>query len=277
VAKQHEIEYAERMDHRYESSKPFLDADRGRNLIRVGTLFTLLPPPPARILDLGCGTGWTSRFFARAGYDVVGVDIAPEMIRLANKQKEAEGLTNISFLVSDYETLTFRDEFDAVVFFDSLHHAEKEQLAVQRAFAALKPGGMCLAVEPGYGHHDSDVARTAVAAHGVTEKDMPPEYVVQLGRAAGFSGFRVFPLLDELGRAIHAERQPVADPFLSDGAVAGQGPSRSLWSKLRWRLWLAFSSSGQWRRTVDHLFYASRWYGMVLLHKGHAAEQRAAA
>ena len=39
-----------------------------------------LPDPPARILDMGCGGGWTSIFFAKRGYEVVGQDISQDMI-----------------------------------------------------------------------------------------------------------------------------------------------------------------------------------------------------
>src|SRR5262245_25060871 len=107
MAKQHEIAYAERLNADHATNKPFSDGHCGRNLIRLGTIFTLLPPPPARILDLGCGTGWTSQFFARAGYRVVGCDVAPEMIRLANAQREAARLENLTFRVADYEQLDF--------------------------------------------------------------------------------------------------------------------------------------------------------------------------
>src|SRR5205085_1649437 len=106
--------------------------------------------------------------------EVVGVDLAPEMIRLANEQRDAFGLTNLRFAVSDYESLPYRAEFDAAVFFDSLHHADDEALAVRAAFAALGPGGVCIADEPGEGHARSDESLAAVARFGVTEKDMPP-------------------------------------------------------------------------------------------------------
>src|SRR5215217_5168696 len=105
MAKQHEIEYARRMNADHAANKPFSDGDCGRNLIRLGTALALLPPPPARLLDLGCGTGWTSRFFARAGYEVVGADIAPEMIRVATELRDRDGPSNLAFHVSDYEHL----------------------------------------------------------------------------------------------------------------------------------------------------------------------------
>ena len=272
MAKQDEIEYARRMNADHAANKPFSDGDCGRNLIRLGTIFTLLPPPPARLLDLGCGTGWTSRFFARAGYEVVGVDIAPEMIRLANEQRDAAGLTNLTFAVSDYENLAYRDEFACAVFFDALHHADDERLALRRAFEALKPGGVCIADEPGEGHADSAEAASVVAEFGVTEKDMPPAHVVALGRAIGFTGFRVFPTAHALACGVYAQRaEPVSDPFAHVDPRWEAGRAAGRWTKLARRVRFALAPYPAWRLSgVDHLSLHVRANGLVLMQKGAA-------
>ncbi|MCI0703096.1 MAG: methyltransferase domain-containing protein [Planctomycetia bacterium] len=282
MGKHNEIEYALRMNAAHATNKPFSDSDCGRNLIRLGTIFTLLPPPPARLLDLGCGTGWTSRFFARAGYSVVGVDIAPEMIRLAEAARDQEGLTDLSFAVSDYEQLNFRDEFDCCVFFDSLHHAEDERLAIQRAFQAIKPGGVCIADEPGEGHSHSDETLQAVAHFGVTEKDMPPAHVVALGQSAGFREFKVFPPSDELAAEVYARRAtPSASPFSEIAGAPELAARVPLWRRA-WRGIAMLFDRGirypAWRlTTVDHLLLHIRANGLVLMRKPNATELRAAA
>ncbi|GAB2867595.1 hypothetical protein GCM10027026_17010 [Myroides odoratimimus subsp. xuanwuensis] len=46
-------------------------------------LLGVLPAAPARIADLGCGTGTLTRLLVDEGYDVDGVDFSPEMIRRA--------------------------------------------------------------------------------------------------------------------------------------------------------------------------------------------------
>jgi SAM-dependent methyltransferase len=278
MAKQDEIEYARRMNPDHAVNKPFSDSDCGRNLVRLGTIFSLLPPPPARLLDLGCGTGWTSLFFARAGYRVVGVDLAPEMIRLANQSRDAAGLTNVSFVESDYENLPNLGAFDCAVFFDSLHHADDEGLAVRRAFEALKPGGVCVAAEPGRGHHDSPTSQSAIAEYGVTEKDMPPNRVVELARAAGFAEFRVFPPPDELNRAVYERRRnPAADPFADFDASLDTGLRGGVLARLWWRVRLALSPSRSWRRDLDYLLCHARWNGLVLMRKAVAEAARVAA
>jgi SAM-dependent methyltransferase len=137
--------------------------------------------------------GWTSVFFARRGYDVVGVDISPDKIECANLRKAREECDNVRFEVCDYEGLPYHDEFDCVVFFDSLHHAMDEELALRMAYKALKPGGVCLAAEPGEGHSHSPVSLEAVALYNVTEKDMPPRLVRGLGKKIGFRESQVYP------------------------------------------------------------------------------------
>jgi SAM-dependent methyltransferase len=173
--------------------KPFSEPAAARNLQEMAALFALLPPGPVRLLDLGCGPGWTSLFFARAGHQVVGVDICPDMIRLADEQRRRLGVDHATFLVRDYEELDFDAEFDVVVFFDSLHHAVDEELALGRAYRALGPGGLCLTSEPGEGHSTTTLAAEAVRRYGVTEKDMPPRKIRDLGRRLGFRSSSSFP------------------------------------------------------------------------------------
>jgi ubiquinone/menaquinone biosynthesis C-methylase UbiE len=49
-------------------------------------LLELLPPVPARVADLGCGTGTLSALLAEEGYAVTGVDFSPEMIARARRK-----------------------------------------------------------------------------------------------------------------------------------------------------------------------------------------------
>jgi len=172
----------------------------GDYLIAFGGVCELLRPTPSRLLDLGCGTGWTSCFFAKMGYEVVGQDIAPDAIDMAIRHCEAERTTNVSFVANDYEALNFDGEFDNAVFFDSLHHAVDERAALESAFRALKPGGVCVTREPGVGHAEAEHSLHAIQQYGVTEKDMPPSRIAELAFEIGFRQVNVYPFPNDLFR-----------------------------------------------------------------------------
>ena len=55
-------------------------------------LRTLMPPPPARVVDLGCGTGSLSVLLAQQGYQVHGLDLSQAMVAAATAKAEAAGV-----------------------------------------------------------------------------------------------------------------------------------------------------------------------------------------
>ncbi len=59
----------------------------------AAALARLLPPPPARVLDAGAGTGFLSLAAARLGYQVAAVDLSPGMLARLRESAEREGLT----------------------------------------------------------------------------------------------------------------------------------------------------------------------------------------
>ena len=188
---------------RHARAKPFSDADCGKYLCNLGALLLLLEPPPRSVLDFGCGAGWSSLFLARAGYDVLGVDISAGAIADAQAAAAEGGVARAQFLAADYEGFEAGRLFDYVLFYDALHHAEDEQAAVAAAYRSLKPGGVMFAFEPGRGHSRSAKARHAVSAFGVHEKDMPPSYVWRLGRRAGFRRATFLPLPHEGNKDVY--------------------------------------------------------------------------
>jgi SAM-dependent methyltransferase len=208
VAEQAYLEKLGAGGRQHAKEKPFSDINRGLALASMGAIFTLLPPPPGRLLDLGCGTGWTSVFFAKSGYDVVGQDISLDMIRVGEENKAFAAATSLNFVHSDYEGLGFRDEFDCAVFFDSLHHAVDERAALRSAFDALKPGGVLITHEPGEGHATTPASIEAMAQYGVTERDMPPHLIIRRGREIGFGACDVFPMPHELNRFFYQNERP---------------------------------------------------------------------
>jgi 2-polyprenyl-3-methyl-5-hydroxy-6-metoxy-1,4-benzoquinol methylase len=193
MATQGEYEYFKKigkMGMQHATHKPWSDAQCGLYLMELGAMLGLMPES-GRLLDMGCGTGWTSVLFAKRGYDVIGTDLVLEAIEAGYQLKEKEGLANLDFVVGDYESLAFHEEFDVVVFFDCLHHAVDEVSALQSAWRALKPGGICITSEPGLGHERRSA--NVMAEFGTTERDMHPAKIIRAGKKVGFRSFSVHP------------------------------------------------------------------------------------
>ena len=108
----------------------------------------------ARILDVACGSGWLSEYFARLGYDVTGIDISPTLIQIAEERVRAvPGLVDhqteirCRFRAHDIEISPLEEKFDAIICYDAMHHFVDEH-AVVRHFAAMLPmGGLLFILE----------------------------------------------------------------------------------------------------------------------------------
>jgi len=72
-----------------------------------GELFvkSLQITPPLRVLDLGCGDGTTAVPLARLGAEVVGIDIAQNLVEAGNKRASEAGLKQLTFQEGDARNL----------------------------------------------------------------------------------------------------------------------------------------------------------------------------
>jgi len=115
---------------------------RARNRFILRELSEL--PPPARILEVGCGSGAVSTALVHAGYRVVGVDTALVLVQKADSR-----CPEATFVAGPLEQLSDGErDFDAVGFFDVLEHLDEPEQLLQTAMARLKPGGLVLATVP---------------------------------------------------------------------------------------------------------------------------------
>jgi SAM-dependent methyltransferase len=109
-----------------------------------------LPPPPARIADLGCGTGTLSVLLADAGYAVDGVDFSPEMVTRA--RAKAAGRDGVTFAVADASEPPLEPAaYDAVLSRHVLWVLPDQPSALERWLGLLGPRGRLVLVE-GYWH-----------------------------------------------------------------------------------------------------------------------------
>ena len=104
-------------------------------------------PAGARVLDVGCGSGWASRLMAAkaASGRVVGIDIADEMIKLASQTSAA--FANVEFHVASAEKLPFSDgEFSHAFSMESLYYYADMAAALREIRRVLEPGGVFVTV-----------------------------------------------------------------------------------------------------------------------------------
>ena len=97
----------------------------------------------SKVLDLGCGDGTTALPEARLGADVLGVDIASNLVEAGNKRAKAEGLTNCRFQEGDATNLTGLADgtFDLVVSIFGAMFAPKPLDVAKEMVRVTRPGG----------------------------------------------------------------------------------------------------------------------------------------
>ncbi|MEP7307996.1 MAG: class I SAM-dependent methyltransferase [Acidobacteriota bacterium] len=96
-----------------------------------------------KVLDLGCGDGTTALPEARLGADVLGVDIASNLVDAGNRRAREEGLTNCRFQEGDAPNLgELADQsFDLVVSIFGAMFAPKPFDVAKEVVRVTRPGG----------------------------------------------------------------------------------------------------------------------------------------
>jgi len=99
--------------------------------------------PPQRVLDLGCGDGTTAIPLARAGAEVLGIDIASNLVEAGNKRAAEAGLTQVKFQEGDASNLegVADRSFDLIVSVFGAMFAPKPFDVAREMVRVTKPGG----------------------------------------------------------------------------------------------------------------------------------------
>ncbi len=140
---------------------------------------------PARVLDIGTGTGLASEWYAKQGHHVVGVDISPMMLR-----KAAERLTLT--VLGDATLLPFLDQyFDLILIRQCLHYVNPRRL-LSSAIRTLRPEG-------------SIVVSSAISSESSKTFWQEFKAVTQPLRLAVFTARDIRNFLSETGLAIEEE------------------------------------------------------------------------
>ena len=96
-----------------------------------------------KVLDLGCGDGTTALPAAKLGADVLGVDIARNLVEAGNRRAKEQGLTNLGFQEGDATNLVGLQDntFDLVVSIFGAMFAPKPFDVAKEMVRVTRPGG----------------------------------------------------------------------------------------------------------------------------------------
>lgn len=186
--------------------------------------------PGASVLDVGCGTGWTTAFLAESGWVPTGLDIAEARIASGRARLERWGLEG-DWAVEDMDAFDLGREFDAALVYDALHHSARQEAVVRHIARHLRPGGWVLFGEPSLLHAVSPSARRVSRESGWIERGIGVRQLKRDCAAAGLGEFRRF-------------HEPTAPFERSLGGLAGQvarltlavalfAPQHSIWLAAR--------------------------------------------
>jgi SAM-dependent methyltransferase len=108
-------------------------------------LLAHVPLRCVQALDIGCGTGAFARLLAGRAERVLGLDLSPQMIRLARERSKQ--CPNVDFQVADVTMWPFpRGHFDCIASIATFHHLPLKEMLVE-ARDALTVGGTLLILD----------------------------------------------------------------------------------------------------------------------------------
>jgi 2-polyprenyl-3-methyl-5-hydroxy-6-metoxy-1,4-benzoquinol methylase len=177
--------------------------------------------PPARVADIGCGTGWSSISIARAypKVRVDGFDLDEDSIAEAKANAEAEGLTDrVTFQVRDAADPELSGRYDLAIAIECIHDMSRPVEALRAMRSMVGNHGAVLVVDERVGEDftapSGEIERLMYGfsiVHclpvGMAEQPsagtgtvMRPATLRRYATEAGFSGMEILPIENELWR-----------------------------------------------------------------------------
>ena len=129
-----------------EKVRAAFDGDMSEGLKFYDPLVTFVSdvqtPENSRLLDVGCGVGWSTHAFALKGYDAVGFDLKVSAF-------EPPPHDRCQLLGASATEIPLADEsFDAVVCYQCIEHVDNPELGLDEMVRVCRPGGIVVVVGP---------------------------------------------------------------------------------------------------------------------------------
>jgi len=153
----------------------------GRSWEAIGH-FLLRLVPEIVVADLGAGEGMVSHLLARRAKKIYCIDSSRSMVRVGKELARKNELTNLSYKHGDIEKVPLPDDsVDLALMSQSLHHAQRPEVALDEAFRILRSRGQVMVLD--LKEHTFEKARELYADRwlGFSENDL-----YRMLREAGF-------------------------------------------------------------------------------------------
>ena len=113
------------------------------NPLRLEWIHNLVPLTGQRVLDVGCGGGILADAMARKGASVLGIDLAPKSLKVAQLHALEAQTTGVTYREISAEALAAEQagSFDVVTCMEMLEHVPDPASVVRACATLVKPGG----------------------------------------------------------------------------------------------------------------------------------------
>ena len=133
------VAYWNRIARRY-AKQPIANEAEYQNKLEITRRYL---KPHMKVLEFGCGTGSTALIHGPRVQEYMAIDLAPNMIEIANEKLQESGLSNLHFQVAKLEDFSSQREiYDVILGLNILHLLKQKEKAIELVYQLLKPGGV---------------------------------------------------------------------------------------------------------------------------------------
>lgn len=151
-----------------------------------------------RVLSIGCGDGTFERLAAPHAASILGVDLSPVAIEVAEREAAAARLANVAFRCVSFRDLPWEERFDTIVCVAFLHHVPELEVAefLRACHEHLTPDGLFFSQDPNARGALRALGRALLGRrydryHTPDERELDPDELAQQLREAGFASVAI--------------------------------------------------------------------------------------